>query len=664
MSPPMSDLPSQIEALARTAIAAALGEEHASADPLVRPSGDPKFGDYQINAAMSLAKRLKRNPREVGQAIASALPADGLFEKVEVAGPGFINLTLTPAALAAGAAAMLRDDRLGVDRAKPAHRVVVDYSAPNVAKEMHIGHIRSTVIGDAIVRVLDFAGHEVIRQNHLGDWGTQFGRVMLGLWYEAVAKNQGQPQQLDAWIAEAKAVPKRKDGEQPAQRDARLAAERALLDKLVPWHLAALASDPQGTGIFAPYLEGPFPDLSRLQELYTFATTVSEWESAKAYTIGDQTLAALPSLIATFVQQQDLPQHAQERVAWQKSLAATVASCQALYDRLGVLLTPEDIRGESAYNAMLPDVIFELQRAGQLEEDQGALVVRPQGFTNAEGGPMAMIVRKRDGGFLYATTDLAAARYRLMELKADRVIYVTDARQSQHFAMVFQTLRQSGWVREGVRLDHVPFGTILGADRRPFKSRSGDTVRLAEVVDEAESRAAAIVAAKNPDMPADEQRHIAHAIGIGALKYGDLSNDRIKDYVFDWDRMLAFEGNTAPYLQYSYVRIRSIFRKGGLDPAAADPGKIAVVEPAERRLVLQLSQFAPTVASVADSLEPHRLCNYLYELASQFHKFFETCPVLQADPATRDSRLALCALTAKTLERGLGLLGIEVVEQM
>jgi len=337
----------------------------------------------------------------------------------------------------------------------------------------------------------------------------------------------------------------------------------------------------------------------------------------------------------------------------------------AIYDRLNVKLAAADVRGESFYNDALSKVVADLDAAGVLKESEGAKVVYPEGFADRDGNALPMIVQKGDGGYLYATTDLAAARYRVSELKADRIIYTTDARQGQHFAMVFQTLRQLGWAPANVRLDFVAFGTILGTNGKPFKTREGGTVKLVSLLDEAQQRAATLVAEKNPDLPADQRDAIAGAIGIGALKYGDLSSDRIKDYVFDWDRMLAFDGNTSPYLQYAYVRIRAIFRKGGIDPASVSNTNITLTEQPERALALKLLQLTTVVDSVAESLEPHRLCTYLYELASTFHQFFEHCQVLKAESDdVRTSRLALCDVTARALQQGLDLLGIEVVEQM
>ena len=580
----MTDLQTTLEARFKHALAQAFGEPYGDTDPLVRPSTDKRFGDYQANVAMSLAKALRQKPRDVAQHIVAALEGDELLERIEIAGPGFINITIAAAALADRVGAMDADERLGVAKAAPARKIVVDYSGPNVAKEMHVGHLRSTCIGDAIARVLRFLGHEVIGQNHLGDWGTQFGMLI----------------------------------EQLAETSATAGREIADLNAF--------------------------------------------YQDAKQRFDQDPAFAQRARARVVMLQQGDEATLA----AWRELVAQSKQYFDAIYARLDIEQELLEYRGESAYNEDLDAVLAELEQARLLEQSDGAWVVYPQGFKGRDGEPMPMIVRKRDGGYLYATTDLAAARYRLRQLGADWIVYIHDARQAQHFAMVFQTLRQAGWAPETVRLDFAPFGTILGADRKPFKTRSGGIVRLGEVIDEAEERAYAIVAAKSPQLAESEKRRIAHVVGVGALKYADLSTERIRDYVFDWDRMLALEGNTAPYLQNAYVRIRSIFRKAAGDgietPAAA---AIALDDDAERALALELLQLPQVVRTTGETLEPHRLCNYLYELASAYHRFYERCPVLSApDDRLRASRLRLSDLTARTLAIGLGLLGIATVEQM
>jgi len=582
-NPTMQDPTTQLSNAFSKAITTAFGDDYASVDPLIKPSGNPKFGDYQANVAMSLAKRVGDNPRNVAQKIVDTLDLGNWGEKLEIAGPGFINIHLKADYLVSQLAAVAADEHLGLDQAD-GQKVVVDYSGPNVAKEMHVGHLRSTVIGDSIARVLDFLGYTVIRQNHLGDWGTQFGMLIENLIDEGA----------DAGT-----------------------------------HISDLKTFYQGAK--KRFDEEPeFKDRARKRVV--------------ALQGGDEQTLQL----------------------WRKLIDESKLHFNHAYGLLGVLLTDDDIRAESFYNDQLPGVITALEEAGQLKESQGAKVVYPEGFKDEQGNPFPMIVCKSDGGFLYATTDLAAIAYRMNELKADRIVYVTDSRQSQHFAMVFQTVLQAGLNTTGAKLDHVSFGTVLGPDRKPFKTRSGDTVKLIDLMEEAVIRSQKVLAQKAADLTDDQQKNVARVVGIGALKYADLSSDRIKDYVFDWDRMLALEGNTAPYLINAYVRIQSIFRKGDIDLATVDASKITLGHDAEKALALKLLQFGNVVQSVASSLEPHRLCTYLYELASGFHSFYEKCPVLKGDvaPELRDSRLALSALVARTLKSGLNLLGIDVVERM
>jgi arginyl-tRNA synthetase len=580
----MDDLQGHLENLLRDAIAAALGPEHKAADPLLRPSGNPKFGDFQANLAMPLGKQLGQKPREIAERVAAALGDGGgrLAQPAEVAGPGFINLMLSDTALDEAGLAMGTGPRLGLPAAAHPRHIVVDYCGTNVAKQMLVWHLRSTIIGDALVRVFEALGHRVTRQNHLGDWGTQFGMLIEFL------NDQNAPEELE------------------------------------------------------------------IGDLNAF------YQQAKQKFDEDADFAGRARQRVVALQAGDGP----TRRRWQQLVDASVEHFNEVCRRLEVRLTPADIRGESFYNDQLPAAVADLERAGLLRESQGARVVFPDGFENQEGEPLGMIVQKSDGGYLYATTDLAAALFRLRELDADRLVYVTDARQSQHFAMVFQTLRQMGAAGDAT-LEHVPFGTVLGRDRRPYKTRSGESIRLSDVLDEAVARAGAAIAEKNPDLPAAERARVAEAVGIGAVKYADLSNDRIKDYVFDYDRMLSLEGNTAPYLLYSVARIRSIFRRGDVDFDAFAADHVAAEQPAEKALVLKLIQLPGVIESVADTLEPHRLCNHLFELATLYHRFFEHCPVLKAEDATqREGRLALCKLTAAALGRGLGLLGIRVVQRM
>ena len=590
----MRDILSILNERVRLAIVRAIGSQHEKTDPMIRPAANPHFGDYQANFSMKLAKQLRQNPRDLANHVVQHIDFMDVCEPPEVAGPGFINLKLDQGFLDRHLVEIFGDkNQLGVPEAEVPQTIVVDYSGPNVAKEMHVGHLRSTIIGDAIARVLDFQGHHVICQNHLGDWGTQFGMLIEHLVDQGVSAGAELPMgipDLDQFYKEAK------------QRFDR---------------------------------EPEFADRSRRQ--------VVRLQS------GDRDSVWF----------------------WQQLVSVSQKHFRGVYQRLGVLLTDEHLYGESSYNDQLDTVISALDNDGLLQESQGAKVVYPLGFTDRDSKPMPMIVQKSDCGYLYATTDLAAARYRVDQLHADRIIYVTDARQSQHFAMVFQTLRQAGWADESVRLDHVPFGAILGKDRKPFKTREGGTVKLAQVLDEAEQRAAVVIEEKNPELPEVQRKKIAHAVGIGALKYADLSNDRIKDYVFNWERMLALDGNTAPYLQNAFVRIRSIFRKAKQRGVSFDEDDLiaqvvmTVHEPAERGLALALLQFPAVIESVAESMEPHRLCTYLYELATAFHQFYEHCPVLGADElSVRNSRLVLCHMVAQRLSRGLDLLGIETVEYM
>lgn len=577
MADPVHALSARFEA----ALAAALGAEHARTDPALRRSA---HADYQANVAMALGKRLGRPPREVAQAVIDRLEVEDLCARVEIAGPGFINLHLRDDYLARELADTAAGDRLGLPSPAP-ETVAIDYSSPNVAKEMHVGHLRSTVIGDALARTLEALGHRVIRQNHLGDWGTPFGMLIEHL--------------VDLGLG--------------AEGDA--AAEISDLDAFYRAARAKFDADPA------------FADRARRRVV--------------ALQGGDA-----PTL--------DL---------WRRLVAASTRYFNAVYAKLGVTLGDRDIAGESLYNPELPGVLAELEQKGLARESEGALCVFPPGFTGKEGQPLPLIVRKQDGGYGYATTDLAAIRHRLLTLGATRAIYVVGAPQSQHLAMIFEAARQAGWLRPPARAEHAAFGSVLGPDKKMFKTRSGETVKLSALLDEGVERAAKIVREKNLELDPEAGEAVARAVGMGAVKYADLSSDRIKDYVFDWGRMLAFDGNTAPYLMYAHARIRSIFRKAAEE--AGDPGEIVVREPAERALALELLRFGAVVAEVAETLEPHRLCGYLYELAGAFTGFYEKCPVLRApDEASRRSRLALCDLSARVLARGLDLLGIEAPERM
>lgn len=582
----VQDIHATLTEVLQRAVVAALGPEHAQADPLLRIAKDARHGDFQANIALPLGKASGQPPRDLAQKIAVHIEHGELLSKVEVAGPGFINLTVSAALLEQIAARMLGDDRLAVAPLAIPSTTVIDYASPNCAKEMHIGHLRSSIIGDAISRVLEFRGEKVIRQNHLGDWGTQFG-MLLELLLE-----QG-------WSVHGKSS----------------GAVIHDLDDLYRIAKTKFDSD-------AEFAERSRSRVVKLQS-------------------GDEASVNL----------------------WQQLIDESKRHMQAVFGMLGVKLADADIRPESFYNPRLPEVVEDLRKLGLLVESEGAQVVFPAGFKDREGEPLPMIVQKRDGGFGYAATDLAAVRFRVDELGARRVIYVVDARQGDHFAMLFKVLETAGWGK-GASFEHVAFGTILGADKKPFKTRVGGTVRLVDVLEEAQRRAAEASDKKMEGVPSEDRDALARAVGVGAVKYADLSSDRIKDYIFDWDRMLALEGNTAPYLQNAYVRIRSIFRKGEVVENTLDPKSIRAEASEERALCLQLSQLPNIIEQVATSLEPHRLCTYLYDLASAYHRFYENCSVLKAEGETKQSRLALSAVTARTLKIGLELLGINTVERM
>ncbi|ENG2549845.1 TPA: arginine--tRNA ligase [Citrobacter farmeri] len=556
----------------------------ADCEPQVRQSAKVQFGDYQANGMMAVAKKLGMAPRQLAEQVLTHLDLNGIASKVEIAGPGFINIFLEPAFLAEHVEQALTSDRLGV--AKPAKQtVVIDYSAPNVAKEMHVGHLRSTIIGDAAVRTLEFLGHHVIRANHVGDWGTQFGMLIAYL-------------------------------EKQQQENA---GEMALAD-----------------------LEGFYREAKKhYDEDEAFA------ERARSYVVklqgGDE----------YFLQM------------WRKLVDITMSQNQITYDRLNVTLTRDDVMGESLYNPMLPGIVADLKAKGLAVESEGATVVFLDEYKNKEGEPMGVIIQKKDGGYLYTTTDIACAKYRYETLHADRVLYYIDSRQHQHLMQAWTIVRKAGYVPDSVPLEHHMFGMMLGKDGKPFKTRAGGTVKLADLLDEALERARRLVSEKNPDMPADELEKLANAVGIGAVKYADLSKNRTTDYIFDWDNMLAFEGNTAPYMQYAYTRVLSVFRKSGLDENDLANAKVMLSEDREAQLAARLLQFEETLTVVAREGTPHVMCAYLYDVAGLFSGFYEHCPILSAEnEEVRNSRLKLALLTAKTLKLGLDTLGIETVERM
>ena len=552
--------------------------------PVAR-SGRPEFGEYQFNGAMALAKTLKQKPRDIAQQILEQVKLDDVASKLEIAGPGFINIHLRDDWLAEQCNAALDDARVGIPAQQP-QTVVVDYSSPNLAKEMHVGHLRTTIIGDAVVKLLEFLGHKVIRQNHMGDWGTQFG-MLLALLSDKLSHNE--------------------------------VAETALSDLEDFYREAKVRFDE----------EDGFADRAR--------------EYVVKLQGGDAQCLAL----------------------WKQFIDVSISHSEEVYDKLNVSLTRKDIMGESAYNDDLANVVAELKEKGIAVEDQGAQVVFIPELADKEGNPAVYIVQKSGGGYLYATTDLAAIRYRSGTLNADRTLILTDARQALHFKQTEIVGRKAGFMKPEQSYEHCPFGMMLGSDGKPFKTRSGGTVKLVELLDEAVERAAKLLAQRDTELSEDELNAVARKVGIGAVKYADLSKNRTTDYMFNWDTMLSFEGNTAPYLQYAFTRVQSLFRKADVAPTQLSQA-IHIEHPQEHALAVQLLQFEEQLAVVARDATPHVLCSYLYDLASHFMSFYEACPILKddVDSNTRQSRLALSALVAKQLKLGLDLLGIETLDKM
>ncbi len=553
----------------------------APADPMVRRS---QHADYQADGALGAARRVQANPRELATRIVEHVELDDLCSSVEISGPGFINLTIRDDALSRLLVDVMAAGRLGVSPPVVTETVVVDYSGPNVAKEMHAGHLRSTIIGDAAVRLLEWLGHTVIRQNHIGDWGTPFGMLIE--------------------------------------------------------HLADLGEDEAAHELSIGDLNG-FYRAARVK-----------------FDTGDE-FAQRARRRVVLLQNGD----ADTLRMWRLLIGESQKYFMTVYDQLGVRLTTSDFAGESAYNNDLASVVTELESLGLARDSDGALCVFPDGFRGRNGEPLPLIVRKSDGGYGYASTDLAAIRYRLGKLGATRLLYVVGSPQHQHFEMVFQSAREADWLAAPARAEHIGHGSVLGEDGKMLRSRAGESVRLIDLLDEAVTRAGAAVAEKNPGLDEQGQDAVAHAVGIGAVKYADLSTDRNKDYVLDYDRMLAFDGNTGPYLQYAHARIRSIFRRAGIDPPAS-ASDLVIAEPAERALALAILEFPSVIGEVEQSLQFHRLAAYLFDLATAFTAFYERCPVLKAEGRVRESRLVLCALTACILATGLGLLGIEAPHQL
>lgn len=577
----------QLEQLLADAVASLQQQQTLPADvtpriQLDRPR-DKSHGDFATNLALMLAKPAGMNPRELASQLIAAIPANTLIAKAEIAGPGFINFSVSQDQLLAQLEQAYNQPMVGVEPAAQARRIVVDYSSPNLAKEMHVGHLRSAIIGDAVVRTAEFLGHTVIRQNHVGDWGTQFGMLLAHM------------EELDA-------------------------QEMAM-------------------------------ELSNLESFYKAAKKRFD-ESPEFADRARELVVALQGGDAKCL---DL---------WQQFIDVSLSHCQEVYDRLGVTLQRSDVMAESAYNEDLPQVVADLREQGLLVEDQGAQCVFLDEFKNKEGESLPVIVQKSGGGYLYATTDLAAVRYRQNKLHADQLMYFVDQRQGLHFQQIFTLAKKAGFARQDLLMDHYGFGTVMGKDGRPYKSRDGGVTKLADLLDEAEKRALTMVQSKSTGLSEAEQAHVAKVVGISSVKYADLSKNRSSDYIFDWDTMLSFEGNTAPYLLYALTRVNSVFAKAGV---AADSisAPLSLQEDQEIALANVLVRFNEVVHSVANKAMPHFLCGYLFELAGAFSSFYEACPILAAaDEQTQQSRLKLAALTAQTLQKGMQLLGIETLEKM
>lgn len=554
-------------------------------NPNVITASKPEFGDYQANGVMGIAKKLGRNPRELGTELLARLnaAANPLVSHYELAGPGFINIHLAGDALRDRANELLVEPSLLVLPTESPQTIVVDYSSPNLAKEMHVGHLRGTIIGDSIARILERQGNRVIRQNHVGDWGTQFG-MLITFMRESSAEAGVALADLEGFYRAAKQ---------------RFDADSEFADRARESVVKLQGGDPE-------YLE-----------------------------------------------------------AWQAFISTSLTHCQAVYDKLNVTLSMTDLKAESFYNPQLEGVVTRLENTGLLKDSDGARCVFLDEFVGKDGEPLPVIIQKTDGGYLYATTDLAAVDYRCHELKADRALYVVDARQSLHFQQVFAVAAAAGFSDEAISLEHISYGTMMGSDGKPFKTRSGDVVKLVDLLDEAVARAFDLVSSKNPDLEETERRHIAQAVGIAAVKYADLSKNRTSDYLFDWSSMLSFEGNTAPYLMYAYARIKTLLAKQAVDTDGIIrfPESVALA-PEEKALLLKSLQLAETIDAVAQDCFPNTLSNYLYELSASFMRFYEACPIQGTNAATRANRLSLCVLASEALKQGLDLLGIETLERM
>lgn len=585
----MNSLLEQLKTSVSQALVAAFGEELANVDPLVAVTSNPKFGDYQSNVALPLAKQLKLAPRAIAEKIIANLKVDHICQKPEIAGAGFINFTIKPDYLATQLSLIQADPRLGIERVPSPQKVIVDFSSPNIAKEMHVGHLRSTIIGDAIARVLEFRGHDVLRLNHVGDWGTQFGMLIA-------------------------------------------------------------------------YLKEVYPEALTTADVLDLGDLVSLYKKAKIRFDQDEEFKETARNEVVKLQAGD----PESRHSWQLLCEQSRREFQVIYDLLAIKLTE---RGESFYNPFLGDIVAELDKQGLLEEDAGAKCVFLEGFTNKAGEPLPLIVQKSDGGYNYATTDLAALKYRIEQDGAERIIYITDAGQSNHFAAVFQVAKKAGILPEQVEIVHVPFGLVLGEDGKKLKTRSGETIKLKELLDEAIIQARHDLESRLQEEGREETaefiNQVAQTVGISAVKYADLSQNRTTDYKFSYAKMLALQGNTAPYLLYAYVRVQGISRKGEIDfEKLGKDTKIVLTEEAELVLAKHIVQLGEIIQEVEQELLPNRLCLYIYELSQKFNQFYESCPILQVEEPLRTSRLVLAHLTACTLKLGLSLLGISVVERM
>ena len=569
------------------ALIIAFGSELAGTDPMLVPASNPKFGDYQSNLAMALTKRLGQSPRQIAEAILQALQVSDICEPPTIAGPGFINLRLKTSYLEQQLQQMQMGERLGVELSKQPQRVIVDFSSPNIAKEMHVGHLRSTIIGDSIARVLEFLGHDVLRINHLGDWGTQFGMLIT-------------------------------------------------------------------------HLKSAYPEALTTANALALGDLTSFYKQAKQRFDDDELFREQARLEVVALQ----AGQADTLKAWNLLCEQSFIAFEEIYRLLDIQIAN---RGESFYNTVLAGVVEDLAKLGLLVEDQGAQCVFLDGFTNKEGNPLPLIIKKTDGGYNYATTDLAALQYRIKEDKVERIIYVTDIGQGNHFTQVWQVARKAGWIPDTVELVHVPFGLVQGEDGKKFKTRSGDVVRLRELLDEAVSRARADLEARlvAEDRQESEEfiAHVSQVVGISAVKYADLSQNRTSNYIFSYDKMLALQGNTAPYLLYAYVRVQGISRKGGIDLQQLN-SKMILQEETEFALAKHLLQFDEVLTALEADLMPNRLCQYLFELSQKFNQFYDRCAILQVAEPERSSRLTLADLTARTLKQGLNLLGIQVLERM